>query len=618
MATIPAGRPGSEVRDLTGKVSDGDDLPNAIHKVLDDGVQVYIPPGNYTGNHSDLDFQADDATIYGDPQGVSIDCDMDGNAKQGTGTRFRIENIDIRGTKPLEQVKIDVECDGGTLEWVNFNFPDGTVSPSDSYVARCDSGHGKQIVKNCYFGPHGNSLFYYSQRDHEDMPVVFEGNAYHNTASAWRGGNAVLRDCIYLVDGAVPDFKEPGGDPGGPGTPRMTKFEGGGETTIENCDAYIGPNGDASGADGPCIDWGPDATDSNTLVVRNSRFGNEIDREVFDTASAPDSVPGDSSLSNVSVVTDSYFSGGEIPGDISNGDAPRTDIQSRRWNPLEGSVEPGDSFDTKTGSDATPPSSGSDDVWTPVENPSVPSTGGSTGQDTTEIVLTASQDNPDTNCNVSITADGKIAYGSEAESGTDKIETDGDGKYRATSVNMNPGAKDSYVVAGSITGFSITDGYDVSVTADGTQTTFETLVDSGSTTSSGTDSSGSSSDGSGSGDSSSDGSTADGSSGSDGGTDSGGSGTGDGSQLQRLLIIDGTGDSEEVAQYDVTVTGDIERDEERSEIVGDGSPWDLMSDSVDTGRVIGVVGNGRDAYRFSGSIQSIDVDGFAGIRLIEV
>lgn len=603
MPTIPAGRPGSEVRDLTGDVSDGDDLPNAIQDVLDDGVQVYIPPGEYTGDHSDLDFQADDATIYGDPQGVSIDCDMDSNAEQGTSTRLRIENIDIRGIKPLEQVKIDVDCDGGTLEWVNFNFPDGTVSPSDSYVARCDSGEGKHVVKNCYFGPHGNSLFYYSQRDEDDMPVVFEGNAYHNTASAWRGGNAVLRDCIYLVDGAVPDFKEPDGDPGGPGTPRMTKFEGGGETIIENCDAYIGPNGDASGADGPCIDWGPDSTDSNTVVVRNSRFGNEIDREIFDTASGPTAVASDSSLSNVSCVTEPYFSGDSIPGDISNGDAPRTDVESRRWNPLDGSVDPGDSFDTETGSDATPPSSGSGDVWTPADGATAPDSDDESDASGTEIVLTASEANPDDDCDVSMTVEGEVTFGSESEPGTDRIETDGDGRYRATSVSMDPGAVDSYWVSGPITGYSVTQGYDVSITADGTATTFEALVDSASNAGSGAeDGSGSDSDGSDAGDS---------------GASDGGPGVGSGSEGARLLVIDGTSDPDQIAKYDVTVSGTIDRAENHSSSVDGQSPWDTMTDHIDGSRVVGIVGNGTDVYRISGPIQSIDVDGRAGIRIVE-
>lgn len=604
MATIPAGRPGSTVRDLSGTVSDGDDLPSAIHDALDDGVQVYIPPGNYTGNHSDLDFQADDATIYGDPQGVSIDCDMDSNARMDTAGTLRIENIDIRGKKPKDQVKIDVDLSGGRLEWVNFNFPDGTHNPSDSYVARCDSGHGEQLVQNCFFGHSGNCPFYYSERDHENMPVTFRGCVFYNCSASLRGGDFLVEDCIYLADGTVPDFYDSDAGTQDAGTPRMFKFEGGGHTVIRNCDVTI--TKDAGPADGPCVDWGGKADSSNTIEVHNSRFSNHVDREIFDTASAPGSVPGDSSLSNVSAVTKPYFSGDSIPGDISNGDAPRTDIESRRWNPLsqQDGSNSGGSLGGNTGGDATPPSSGSGDVWTPVDGATAPSSSGGSSQSGTHLVLTASQNNPDANCDVSITADGPIAFGSESEPGTDRIETDGNGRYRATSVRMNPGANDSYWVSGSITGFSIPDGYDVAVTADGTQTTFADLVDSSSGGSSGSTGGDS---GSGSG----------GSPGDSGSGSTGGSSGGSGSSSPRLLIIDGTQDVNESAAYAVTVTGTITRDDQQSTVADGGLPWDSVTDAVDSNHVTGIVGNGRDAYQFTGSIQSIDIDGLAGVRIVQ-
>ncbi|MFC6758186.1 hypothetical protein ACFQER_18050 [Halomicroarcula sp. GCM10025894] len=683
---------------------------------------MYIPPGEYTGNHSDLDFQADDATIYGDPEGVSIECNHDSNARMDTSGTLRIENIDILGKKPEEQVKIDVDLSGGRLEWVNFNFPDGTANPTDSYVARCDSGTGEQLVQNCYFGPHGNSAFYYSERNTEEMPVTFRGCAFHNCAGPIRAGGVTVEDCIYLADGTVPNFKEEGSSSEDRGTPRMFKFEGGGETVIENCDALV--TEDAGPADGPCVDWGGAATDSNTIEVSNSRFGNFAGREAFDTASAPGGVAGDSSLSNVSVVSDQLFSGDEIPGDVTDGDEPRTDIESRRWNPLEGSSGGSDdggetfglpsSFDVVTGEDATAPAT-EYEVWTPVENPEPPepvTDGGDTGNESggqselviraspdnpdtncdvsvtadgpiefddeaepgtdtivenddgsytatsvemnpdaldsylvagtvtgvsitdgyeatltldgeeldlaqfgvddegepRELVLEASSDNPDTNCDVTVTADGPIEFGEEAEPGTDTIVENDDGSYTATSVEMNPGALDSYQVTGTITEFVVTDGYEVSVTLDGEAVSIAELVGDGEDTSTGGDENDDNSDGSGG-----NGGGNNGNGGGNGGSD-GSSGKSDDAS-PKVLVIDSSATPDEPIEYEFTVTGELSRDADRSTAANEALTEGLTADSIDGGRAVGAVGDGRDAFRFTGDVQSLSL---SGVGIVEV
>jgi hypothetical protein len=724
MPTIPSDRPGSELTEL--QVSNGDDLPSAIQSALGNGVQLYIPPGEYTGRHSDLGFSADDATIYGDPAGVSIDCEMDSNATMDTAGTLRIENIDILGKKPEEQVKLDVDLSGGRLEWVNFNFPDGTANPTDSYVARCDSGTGEQLVENCYFGPHGNSAFYYSERNTEEMPVTFRGCAFHNCAGPIRAGGVTVEDCIYLADGTVPDFLEEGSSSPDPGTPRMFKFEGGGTTVIKNCDALVTEN--AGPADGPCLDWGGNATDSNSIEVSNSRFGNFGGREVFDTASAPGGAVEDSSLSNVSVVSDQLFSGDEISGDVTNGDEPRTDIESRRWNPLEGGSSGGEqqdsgsngdqtfglpgSFDVVTGSAATAPAT-SYTVWTPVENPSPPepvaagsgdsggfspgpsqlrleaspenpdsnctvtctadgeitfdsesepgtdtitenddgtftatsvqmdpgavdtylvagsvsavtvtqgydvtatldsdelsveSSEGSASSEPTDLVIRASPDNPDTNCDVTFTADGEIAFGDESESGTDTITENDDGTYTATSVQMNPDAVDSYRVSGTITEFVVTDGYEASVTVDGQPVSIGDLVGEGSDTSSesGSEDSDNGDTGSGTDDSES----------GNGGTDGGWQSPED--APQKLLVIDSRNTPEEALEYDFTVTGTLERADDLSTESNEALTAELTTDSVDNNRGVGAVGDGQDVFRFTGTIQSLFLSNSGVVRV---
>ncbi|MDS0284588.1 hypothetical protein [Haloarcula onubensis] len=683
MPSIPSDRPGSELVALD--VSDGDDLPSAINDALGDGVQVYIPPGKYTGSHSDLDFQADDATVYGDPAGVSIDCDMDSNATMDTSGTLRIENIDVRGKKPEEQVKIDVDLSGGRLEWVNFNFPDGTANPTDSYVARCDSGTGEQLVQNCYYGPHGNSLFYYSERNVDEMPVTFRGCAFHNCAGPIRAGGVTVEDCIYLADGTVPNFKEEGSSSEDDGTPRMFKFEGGGNSVVRNTDILI--TEDAGPADGPCVDWGGEADDSNTVEVENSRFGNFCGREVFDTASAPGGVAGDSSLSNVSVVSDQRFSGDEIPGDITNGDEPRSDIESRRWNPLEGGSGGNsggetfglpNSFEVVTGGDAAAPAT-EYEVWTPVENPEPPEPVGDGGEagngngGQRELVVRASPDNPDTDCDVTVTADGEITYGDESEEGTDTIVENDDGTYTATSVQMNPDAVDSYLVAGSVTAVSITDGYRATLTLDGEEldltefgvyseprelvlraspdnpdtdcdvtVTADGEIEFGEESEEGTDTIVENDDGT---------YTAtsvqmnpdavdsyqvsgaitefvvtdgyevsvmlDGETVSVGdlvgdGEDSSSDSDGGDSDTPKVLVIDGSATPDEAIEYEFSVTGELSRDAERSETVNEGLTADLTADSIDGATAVGAVGDGRDAFRFTGKVQSLSLSG-AGV-----
>ncbi|MDS0261334.1 hypothetical protein NDI56_18190 [Haloarcula sp. S1CR25-12] len=697
MPSIPSDRPGSELVEL--QVSSGDDLPSAIDDALGNGVQVYVPAGEYTGRHSDLGFSADDATIYGDPAGVSIDCEMDSNATMDTAGTLRIENIDILGKKPEEQVKIDVDLSGGRLEWVNFNFPDGTANPTDSYVARCDSGTGEQLVENCYFGPHGNSAFYYSERNTEEMPVTFRGCAFHNCAGPIRAGGVTVEDCIYLADGTVPNFKEEGSSSEDRGTPRMFKFEGGGTTVIENCDALVTEN--AGPADGPCLDWGGDATDSNSIEVSNSRFGNFGGREVFDTASAPGGAVDDSSLSNVSVVSDQLFSGDEISGDVSNGDEPRTDIESRRWNPLEGESS-GDSdggsggrtfglpssFDVVTGSEATAPAT-SYTVWTPVENPEPPEPVSGGGSDSggfsdgpSQLRIAASPDNPDANCDVTVTADGEMTFGDESEPGTDTITENDDGSFTATSVGMDPGAIDTYAVAGSVTAVTVTSGYDVTATLDGESLSVESTPEGGDQsptelairasadnpdtdcdvtfTADGaiefgdesepeTDTITENDDGSYTATSVSmnpdavdsylvsgtitefvvtDGYevsvTLDGESVSLGelvgdGEDESSDGSGGFTPVEdaspKTLIIDSSGTLGEAVEYDVTVTGTLERDEERTMEPDDGLTADLTTDSVDDNRAVGSVGDGQDAFRYTGQIQSLSLSGVGVVRV---
>lgn len=178
------------------------------------------------------------------------------------------------------------------------------------------------------------------------------------------------------------------------------------------------------------------------------------------------------------------------------------------------------------------------------------------------ITVRASPDNPDAGLDLSFTVDGPIEFGGESEPGTDRIVDNGDGTYTATSISLDPGAVDSYTYSGTVVGYEYPAGYDVDeVTVDGEATSFPELV-----------------------------------------------GAGEGT---KLLAIDGTGDAGGIATYDVSVTGTLEYDEENSGTADGGLAWDRVTDYVGDGRAVGVVGNGTDVYRFTGSIDSISIDGTA-------
>lgn len=97
--------------------------------------------------------------------------------------------------------------------------------------------------------------------------------------------------------------------------------------------------------------------------------------------------------------------------------------------------------------------------------------------------------------------------------------------------------------------------------------------------------------------------------------DDGEDGTSDGGgDLSRTILVDGTG-TEEVSQYEVIVTGSIERDEDLTTVEDGGLAWDRLRSHVEDQRAVGIVGNGVDAYRFSGELADIEIRGDASVEL---
>jgi len=91
-------------------------------------------------------------------------------------------------------------------------------------------------------------------------------------------------------------------------------------------------------------------------------------------------------------------------------------------------------------------------------------------------------------------------------------------------------------------------------------------------------------------------------------TNDGGSG-GASDELPNTLTIDGTGGRR--STYTFTVTGDVEVDESTT-TAGD-SAWDQLQTNITDGRVLGIVGDGVDGFRYSGELQRITVCGDAWV-----
>ncbi|MFW5965100.1 MAG: hypothetical protein ACOCQM_09545, partial [Natronomonas sp.] len=84
--------------------------------------------------------------------------------------------------------------------------------------------------------------------------------------------------------------------------------------------------------------------------------------------------------------------------------------------------------------------------------------------------------------------------------------------------------------------------------------------------------------------------------------------------LPNRVIVDGT-NTNTVASYKLSVSGDIEADASLSSTVDGGTRWDDLEDEVEDGTVTGVVGKGMDGFRYSGELTSVTVEGAVAITV---
>jgi len=88
----------------------------------------------------------------------------------------------------------------------------------------------------------------------------------------------------------------------------------------------------------------------------------------------------------------------------------------------------------------------------------------------------------------------------------------------------------------------------------------------------------------------------------------------DGASLPNTVVIDGS-KTEQSSTYSFSVDGDVVQSEELTTVPEDASAWDSVASNVSDGKVLGVVRDGVDGYRFSGSIANLQVCGNADVNI---
>lgn len=213
-----ATRPGSNLIDLGEQgLSQGGDLTGYVSDYLGSGNQVYIPPGEYDGDFSVLAGSYGNASLVGDPAGVTVhrpDPGVSVEPQIDSDGPLLFENVTERGLKGTVQSDIRPEPNGGDITFRNWNYPDGTVDGSDSQGWFSQEGHGGTVrFENCYVGPHGNSCFYF---DDGGAEVIIDGCTVENSNTAFRPSPAgmTVRNTICIADGHVPEFDQGNGPAG--------------------------------------------------------------------------------------------------------------------------------------------------------------------------------------------------------------------------------------------------------------------------------------------------------------------------------------------------------------------------------------------------------------------
>jgi len=578
-------------------LSQGDTIDPYLEEYVDNGVEVRVPEGEYDWDGDGFTGATRNAAIVG--QGEVILNNVAGDYYQtikASGT-VEIRNFTIRGraTGNSSRFRLDADDDGHIII-DNVNFPDGGEEGAESKAFYAPRDHAGVIeIRNCYYANFDDNGIYASSPGYSDgaggQVIVENCTSHNNNISGIRIGSpdSIVRNCLVIND------KAPRTSPIGYQNSRGIRVRAPGENQLiedtEIIHSYDGAgipiqlHGTAEGGSG---------TIKNVRILNNTSNDAIQDQEgeTAETWTGTNiDITGDGNLSYPSNFDATTGSSAEAP----TGEDPQGDT----------TVDTSDDTDsTDSDSSDSSGSTGSTDSGSSEE----PAEG------TDRLLVTTS---PSDGATYEFTASGEITprydleqYNANDDSVGESASQNDDGTWTATGALSGAGSSgDSFDVAGDITAFSISGDSDaVSLLLNGTEVSMDDLlVDQSSGDDQQTDDS--SSDDSSSDDGSSDDGSSDDGSSDDGSSDDGSSDAGD---LTNVLMLDGTV-SDDLAQYKVVVSGQIERSDSISSTTD--SPWDEIEDRVDESTATGVVAKGIDGYRFSGELVSFQVKGHVDLTV---
>jgi len=572
---------------------------------LDQNGDVTVPAGQYSWDGDGLGISSGESVV-GEGSNGDVVFDLESGTMDGY-VQGTLENIVVRGSNHDPKAGIDLHP-GATVD--GFVWPEGGQQSEDRAFYSPQGGDDRVTVRNSAWGMMVNNGAYIDK-----PPVTMENCAAvnnnianirvgHRDGTPW-GETTYIRNCIVAVTQDI------GHDDTNVPHSRGIRLRHPADLVIENCwFIYLDVDGTAD-----LIEL-HDGAAGSTVTIRNCAFYNDSNRDlVRDKSSGQMDVTIENctfSGSGSREVDPSYSGSGIVVDDS-------VDF------PLPSAV---------TGYAVADEIPGVGEGIGPWGSSTTTSTEEETTTDT--LVLHASPDNS-RDVDISFTVDGSIDYAEESESDTDTIVDNGDGTVTATSVALDPDALDSYYVSGQLVDYDLPDDAVVDISLNGATTTFSELVEEESTDStetstdstddSTTDSTDTSTDST---ETSTDSSTDSTETSTDSSTDSTETSTdstetstddsaNDSSDnstsgsLPHMVTV--TGDGNDGTTYTFTVSGDVIRDAEASEVTDDGTDWDEMQDIARDGKVIGLVGSGVDAYRFSGNVESVTTDGEADLNI---
>ena len=547
-------------------LTNGDVIDPYLEEFFENNVEVRIPEGEYDwegdGFHRNAEYNAG---VIGEGEVIlnATAGEFNNNILASGGTVV-VKNLTVRGKVTESRIRLECESDGHIVV-DNWNFPDGSETDDRSRAFYSPREHAGVVeIHNCYISEFSDNGIYASSPGYEeggeDGQIIIDGCVTHNVNIAGiRVGstNSIVRDCVVINDAKSPDT-------GFAHNQRGIWVRGSGDDiVIENCDVVHSWDG----ATAP-INFAMEGTESSGHI-ENVRVYNNASHDAI--RNVPDSWSGN----NIDVTGDGNLT---VPG----------------WF-----------TDVCQGSDCV---SASSDTSTDTSD---------TTTETTDTTDTTEDTNTETGTEISLrtTNSGGIEYeftttgevtplynrdSFPANSDTDGAEQNDDGTWTgfgATSGGISESG-DSFRFEGDLLDYSVSGDVDsLTLYADGEAVDFESLVVEE--------------------DSSTDESTAGSTDGSTDTTDSTDDTTEDSSTTETLpnrVIVDGT-NTDTVASYELSVSGDIEADASLSSTLDGGTKWDDLEDEVGDGTVTGVVGKGMDGFRYSGELTSVTIEGAVAITV---